>query len=643
MVTWAAKTKPQTIYMKAQLLFIAMVCIIAWSSCSKTEIKPSNQTTSLTHVNFSSTRLATVPYASYAPSSPINLTGSHDITISGKSITGGTVPAITLKNCYNVHITQNSLGNSTSIGIYLINCKNITVDYNYITNVSTGVDVENTSGGGIIVNYNQFLNMKGPAPHGQLVMFNTVSGANNSISYNKGENIAGQSTPEDAINVYKSNGTASSPITIAGNWIRGGGPSTTGGGILLGNSGGSYQVASNNILVNPGQYGMAIGGGDHISITNNSIYAAAQSFTNVGIYVWGQGVPPCTNSTISGNKVKFINKNGTENDSWVAQGEATPTGWSTNTWGANIDASILPAVVVSQAAATMPIDNTTYVVSGVINLNGSHDITISGKSINGGSVPAITLTNCYNVHITKNMLGNSSNVGIYLYNCYNITIDYNCITKVSAGVLAVDITNGGIIVNNNQFKNMVGPMPHGQFVQFDNVSGANNSISYNRGENIFGQSNPEDAVNIYKSNGTASSPIQVVGNWIRGGGPSTSGGGIMLGDNGGSYQVASNNILVNPGEYGMAIAGGDNISITNNSTYAAAQSFTNIGVYVWGQSGSPCTNTTVNGNQVKFFNKSNIENDAWVATGEATPSGWSTNTFGANINASILPTVLISF
>jgi hypothetical protein len=629
--------------MKAPLLFIVMACTIGWSSCSKTEIKPGTQTASLAHVNFTSTTLTTVPYASYTTSSPINLTGSHDITISGKSINGGTVPAITLKNCYNVHITQNNLGNSTNVGIYLINCKNITVDYNYITNVSTGVDVENTSGGGIIVNYNQFLNMKGPAPHGQFVLFNTVAGANNSISYNKGENIAGQSSPEVAINLYKSSGTSSSPITIAGNWIRGGGPSTSGGGILLGNMGGSYQVASNNILVNPGQFGTAISGGSHMSITNNSIYAAAQSFTNVGIYVWGQGVPAATYTTISGNKVKFLNSANTENDSWVAAGEATPAGWGTNSWGANIDASILPAVIVSSSAATMPIDNITYVASSVINLNGSHDITISGKSINGGSVPAITLTNCYNVHITKNMLGNSTNVGIYLYNCYNITVDYNDITNVSTGVSAVNTTGGGIIVNNNQFKNMIGPFPRGQFVQFNMVSGANNSISYNRGENIFGQSYPEDAINIYKSNGTASSPIQIVGNWIRGGGPSTSGGGIMLGDNGGSYQFASNNILVNPGQYGMAIAGGNNISITNNTTYAAAQSFTNIGLYVWGQSGSPCTNTTVSGNQVKFFNKSNIENDAWVATGEATPSGWSTNTFGANIDASILPAILISF
>lgn len=55
-----------------------------------------------------------------------------------------------------------------------------------------------------------------------------------------------------------------------------------------------------------------------------------------------------------------------------------------------------------------------------------------------------------------------------------------------------------------------------------------------------------DAINLYKSNGIAGDPIQVIGNRIRGGGPSTSGGGIMTGDQGGSYILVSI-ILVNPG------------------------------------------------------------------------------------------------
>ena len=297
----------------------------------------------------------------------------------------------------------------------------------------------------------------------------------------------------------------------------------------------------------------------------------------------------------------------------------------------------------STAAATTTSSSSPYTASAVINLTGAHDLTISGKSINGGSVPAITLTNCYNVHITANQLGNSKDVGILLYNCYNVTVDHNNISNVSTGVYVVNSPNGGIIITGNQFKNMVGPMPRGQFVQFNTVGGANNAITYNKGENVYGSSNPEDAINLYKSNGTASSPIQVIGNWIRGGGPSATGGGIMLGDTGGSYEVAANNILVDPGQYGMAIAGGDHMSITNNQIYGRSQSFTNIGLYIWGQSGSACTNSTISGNQVKFFNNSNTENDAWVGTGEATPSGWSSNTFGANISASILPSAVVSF
>lgn len=630
--------------MKRNPLIFVIVCAFIWSSCLKTEIKPNNHLTNQPTLSSSSPIEGdALNVTFYVASGPLNLTGEHNIRISGKSINGGTVPAITLTNCYNVHITQNKLSNSTSSGVYLINCNNITIDYNYISNVSTGVNVENSSNGGIVVNNNEFLNMNGPFSHGQFVQFSNINGSNNSISYNRCENIFGQSTPEQSISIYKCNGTAASPIKVNGNCIRGGGPSLAGGGIVLGNRGGSYQVASNNILVDPGQFGMAIAGGDHISLTNNSIYAKAQSFTNVGIYIWAQGVSACTNTMISGNKVNFRNAANAENDSWIGNGESTPAGWATNTWGANINASILPPVLVSLTAAGAPISNLVYTPTDAINLNGVHDITISGKFINGGSVPAITLTNCYNVHITQNLLKNSVTVGVYLVNCKDITVDYNHIVNVSTGVYVENTTGGGIIVNYNQFKNMKGPLPRGQFVQFNTVSGANNSISYNKGENYLDHSYPEDAINLYMSNGTADSPIKVIGNWIRGGGPSATGGGIMLGDNGGSYEIAADNILVDPGQYGMAIAGGDNISITNNSLYAKAQSFTNVGIYIWGQSGYSCSNATISGNKVNFKNTQYNENDSWIGTGESNPAGWDTNVWGANIDASILPSAVVSF
>ncbi|CAM4362246.1 parallel beta-helix repeat (two copies) [Pedobacter westerhofensis] len=293
------------------------------------------------------------------------------------------------------------------------------------------------------------------------------------------------------------------------------------------------------------------------------------------------------------------------------------------------------------AAYTEETPDPAYTSSAVIDLYGQHDITISGKAIAGGSAPLIKLTNCYNIHITGNRLSNAANVGIYLYNCNNITIDNNFFTKVSTGVYA-DHTQGGIIVNNNQFLNMQGPFPRGQFVQFNNVKGANSSISNNRGENIIGQSYAEDAISLYQSEGTAASPISVKGNWIRGGGPSASGGGIMLGDNGGGYLYASDNILVDPGQFGMAISGGHHITMVNNAVYGKQQSFTNVGIYVNDIGGWKTSDCKVTTNKVRYFNKDNYQNNAWLSPNSIKPEGWDANLWGAALDAAILPSVIIT-
>lgn len=620
---------------KISYLFLPFVIALGLCSCSKTEIKPND------HVTAGLMPLHVNSLNAYTPASVINLNGSHDITISGKAINGGGIPAITLSNCYNVHITQNSLGNSTDVGIKLYNCYNITIDYNFITNSSAGVYVDTSPNGGIIVDNNQFLNINGPFPRGQFVQFNTVSGANNSISNNKCENIFGQSNPQEAFNLYKSNGTPTSPIRVNANWIRGGGPAASGGGIQLGDNGGSYEVASNNILVNPGQMGISISGGSHQSAINNTIYAKQQSFTNVGIVVWAQLGYTITNCTVSGNKVKYINHEYYENDNWLASGESTPAGWNTNIWSANVDASILPALIITlPGGVASPPPNP--VPSNVVNLIGAHDMTISDLTITGGNVPCIKLTNCYNIYITRCNLKNSTNAGIELDNCTHVTIEVNNLSYLASGIVANNCPSGNISIYTNQMKNIQGPLPFGNCIKFNNVNGTGNNISYNKLENILGQSNPQNAIDLLQSYGAASSPININGNWIKGGGPNYAGGGINLGDQGGSYQIASNNILVNPGQFGMTITGGDHMSISNNSIFAIAQYFTNVGIYVWGQGGHVVTNSTVNGNKVNYKNSKNSENDDWLASGEATPSGWYTNTWGANINASILPSVITS-
>lgn len=295
-------------------------------------------------------------------------------------------------------------------------------------------------------------------------------------------------------------------------------------------------------------------------------------------------------------------------------------------------------------AATIPLSPAfghKVKLTAPISLYGAQNITISGDSINGGSIPCINLTNCTNIHFTHCKLVNSKVVGINLSGCTSILIDSNYVSNVSTGVYAADSKT--IRVSYNQMKNMQGPYPKGAFVQFDNVSGGYNRVIYNRFENILGASYPEDAISMYKSNGIATDPIYIGGNWIRGGGPSKTGGGIMLGDNGGSYQTASGNILVNPGQYGMAVSGGTHMQITNNSIYAKAQSFTNVGLYYWNQSGLPSSVITISGNNVNFTSGIYGVNNYYVGAGNATPAGWSTNVWNAPISASMLQTTIITY
>jgi nitrous oxidase accessory protein NosD len=85
----------------------------------------------------------------------------------------------------------------------------------------------------------------------------------------------------------------------------------------------------------------------------------------------------------------------------------------------------------------------------------------------------------------------------------------------------------------------------------------------------------------------------VRGNRLSNGGPSGSGSGIMVGDEGGSHIVVKGNTLTNPGQVGIGVAGGQNIRILDNSVFSASHPWSNIGIYVWNQSGGTCSNVEV--------------------------------------------------
>jgi len=294
-----------------------------------------------------------------------------------------------------------------------------------------------------------------------------------------------------------------------------------------------------------------------------------------------------------------------------------------------------PPTTTKADTITDPATNKVYITSGSISLNGAHDQIINGLLIQSSSGICINLNNCNNITIRNCKLGPSSNTGIQLMNCTNITIDSCYISNVSTGLYALRGTS--IKFTNNIVKNVQGPFPQGQMLQFDNVKGAGNQILNNKCENVAGSSNPEDVISMYQSNGTASDPITISGNWIRGGGPSKTGSGIVLGDKGGSYLVAKDNILVNTGNCGIGIAGGSNIQVINNKVYSSKTSVSNVGIYIWNQSNSGCSLNTISGNQVNWTNAAGAPNNNWNEGNCGTVSGWVSNIWGAPIDSSILP------
>ncbi|MCZ6866377.1 MAG: right-handed parallel beta-helix repeat-containing protein [Chloroflexi bacterium] len=227
-------------------------------------------------------------------------------------------------------------------------------------------------------------------------------------------------------------------------------------------------------------------------------------------------------------------------------------------------------------------------------MNAESNRTISGMLITNPNGDCIAINNSKNISIKNSEIGPCQGEGVSILSSSEISITQNRIEDVRTAVYVV--SSQTTYMSHNQFLNVQGPMPRGQFVQFNQVSGPGNRINYNDGKNILGQSFSEDAINLFKSGGVSDDPLQILGNRIIGGGPSDSGGGNMAGDRGGSHIIVKKNILVDPGQYGIAIAGGFNIQLLDNKIYARKQFFTNVGLYVWAQPASnpvPCGNITV--------------------------------------------------
>ena len=266
-----------------------------------------------------------------------------------------------------------------------------------------------------------------------------------------------------------------------------------------------------------------------------------------------------------------------------------------------------PKAVLNKASYLSLPEGTPATYKNISNL------VIENLQFTNKSGANLVFINCKDITIRNCYFGRSGAEAIVLEKCSGIRVEKCLFAYNLTGVYAA--TSSTIKVINNQFINVrqrSGPA-RGQFVQFNNVTGAGNEISNNKGENFPGESNPEDLISMFKSSGTATSPIRIKNNMFRGGGPSASGGGIVLGDHGGRFIIAENNTLLNPGQYGMAVAGGSDMAILNNKIYAKQQPFTNNPLFVWAQAGVSCSDIIVKGNRASWIDKKGNINGGWDA------------------------------
>jgi len=263
-----------------------------------------------------------------------------------------------------------------------------------------------------------------------------------------------------------------------------------------------------------------------------------------------------------------------------------------------------------------------------ITISDSSHVEILDSNIGPCKGAGVDIKSSSHITLSGNDIHDTDSNGIQTYKTTNVNIIANKFARNSSSIYA--LLSSSLSVKGNSFLNVLGPKPRGQFIQFNRVSGPYNEIVCNIAISQMGKGAPEDGISIYRSSGTLDSYLLISSNIINGGGPSGSGGGIMIGDGGSTeYVSATGNILINPGQYGIAVAGGSHIKVSGNLIYGRSQPFTNVGLYVWNQSPSQCNNVDVTGNKVYWINSRNKPNPFWNAkncgelSGESQPFSWS--------------------
>lgn len=284
--------------------------------------------------------IALLVLAGSAFADPVIIQNKQNLVIRDIKVLGGKDNCIEIRYSSDITVSNVSLKNCHGVGVAITGSKNITIKSSYFENLNGGVYAVESEGVKVINNKFRNVSRKGKKSQsrGQFVQFNKVTGPGNIISSNIGVNEPHQSDTEDLVNLFASKGTLSEPIIVEDNCFKGGGPSESGGGLMSGDFQGGNIIVRNNTLVDVGQYGVGVAGGQNIKILNNKIFGRQQEFTNVGIYVWNitRKYGACKDIVVEGNSVDYRNKLGKRNSAWNAGNCGTVKGWKNNEWKASL-------------------------------------------------------------------------------------------------------------------------------------------------------------------------------------------------------------------------------------------------------------------------------------------------------------------
>ena len=275
----------------------------------------------------------------------------------------------------------------------------------------------------------------------------------------------------------------------------------------------------------------------------------------------------------------------------------TAGGTYSGSWTSN---DSTPAVRISTAAPVTIVDSTiTNRAGGTLvqsDLGLGTSITLKRVTANGGSgrffvgenIQSLSVRNC-----TINKTG-----GIYVFK----------------GQHAASIR-----ITRNRQRNIQRGAEYHQFAQFNQVTTATIDVSWNEVINIYGRSEVEDNINIFKS-----SHAVVHDNYIQGAFPryytdSYSGSGIMVGDDGGSYNLVYDNQIVDATNVGIGIVGGHDNEVRNNRVVSDGKlddgtslMAANVGVVVWNAySDTEWANNHAVGNVIAWVHAGPYRNDMW--------------------------------